>query len=70
MTRGELTIFILEFMLTAFECIISSAKAFQPNSGFSESQLALPTGTYGVAVKVQFKINYFTATLSTVSSLA
>ena len=35
-------------------CIISSTKAFQPNSGFSRSQLALLAGNCGEAIKAWF----------------
>ena len=56
MTGKKLTIFISEPMLIGFECIILSAKAFQPNSGFSKSQLAFLLGTCGEAIKVQFQI--------------
>ena len=52
MTGKELTVFIPEPKLTGFECIISSAKTFQPNSAFLESQLALLAGTCGEAIEV------------------
>eukprot|EP00261_Vitis_vinifera_P037237 XP_019078480.1 PREDICTED: uncharacterized protein LOC109123382 [Vitis vinifera] len=67
MTGEELTVFNSESILTGFEYIISSTKAFHPNSGFSESQLVLLAGTCGEAIKSSSKSDYLDATHSPVS---
>ena len=68
MTGKELTVFNSESILTGFEYIISSTKAFHPNSGFSESQLVLLAGTCGEAIKSSSKSDYLDATHSPVSN--
>ncbi|KAL6312245.1 hypothetical protein AAG906_020789 [Vitis piasezkii] len=68
MIGEELTVFNSESILTGFEYIISSTKAFHPNSGFSESQLVLLAGTCGEAIKSSSKSDYLVATHSPVSN--
>ena len=68
MTGKELTVFNSESILTGFEYIISSTKAFHPNFGFSESQLVLLAGTCGEAIMSSSKSDYLDATHSPVSN--